>query len=142
MKKSSILLALMFWISMSACEAQTQKENPAEQPKITTRVNKEYDENGNLIRYDSLYTYEFHSGNLSPEQLDSIFHAFQPVFNQHFNRFEPQLFHNFGHDSLFFQQFFTPDFFQQQFMKQDSLLLEMMKEMDRIKNEFYFPPEK
>jgi len=26
---------------MSACEAQMQKEKPAEQPKITTRVNKE-----------------------------------------------------------------------------------------------------
>ncbi|MCB4234259.1 hypothetical protein LDL59_01710 [Kaistella anthropi] len=47
------------------------------QPIEDIKVNKEYDENGNLIRYDSTYTYYY--SNIEGDEIaaDSIFNNFR-----------------------------------------------------------------
>jgi len=46
------------------------------QPKEDIKVNKKFDENGNLIQYDSTYTYSYSSnGELESERVDSLFES-------------------------------------------------------------------
>jgi len=64
-------LAVVFQIS--SCQGQDEKqkgkEKPAVNPQTNISVNKEYDESGNLIRYDSTYSYYY--SNI--EGLETVF---------------------------------------------------------------------
>lgn len=64
-------------------------------PQIKVDVNKEVDENGNIIRYDSTYTYYY-------SNIDSAidFSSFDSIFGQQFNNG-----FNFQFNSPFFNQF-------------------------------------
>ena len=55
-------MAIMLTVTLSGCNGQKWKKEIADTAKVNTpktdiRVNKEYDENGNLIKYDSSYSY-------------------------------------------------------------------------------------
>lgn len=87
----SLILVGLFVSTLAFCQIQPQ--NPSE-PKVDIKVNREYDENGNVIRYDSTYTSTWSSpgfsgtlpdslfrfdngfGNFSMFDLDSLFHQF------------------------------------------------------------------
>ena len=55
-------------------------------PKGNWTVKKEVDENGNLIKYDSIYSYSSsgNSGNFSDESMDSLMHGFSKSMHQQF----------------------------------------------------------
>ena len=58
------ILALLLSLALFGCNGQTKNEKMAIQtdtiqPKTDIRVNREYDKNGNLIRYDSTYSYYY-----------------------------------------------------------------------------------
>lgn len=108
-------------------------------PKIDIKVEKEYDENGNIIRYDSSYTYIYTHPNGNSEELnmDSIFESFRPYFfdrgfdimHDPFNRF-------FDKDTFYQRHFFDDDFFMQQFENEMFRFEEMMQKMDSLRNRF------
>lgn len=50
-------------------------------PKVDIKVNKKYDDKGNLLEYDSVWTYESHSG-------DSIFRSSKFRFGKRSGRFD------------------------------------------------------
>lgn len=59
--KKIILVAVLLSFSLISCNAQeksqkTEQKNDSIQPEVNISVNKEYDEQGNLIRIDSTYT--------------------------------------------------------------------------------------
>lgn len=66
--------------------AQNESENHIKEPKGNWTVNKEVDENGNLVRYDSIYSYS--SGNIPegfmPKSTDSLMNSFTQKFEKHF----------------------------------------------------------
>ncbi len=113
----------------------TVKNNPT----IDIKVEKEYDENGNIIRYDSSYRYiyTYPNGNSEELNMDSIFESFRPYFFDHgfdimhdpFNRF-------FDEDTFYQRHFFDDDFFMQRFENEMFRFEEMMREMDSLRNRF------
>lgn len=63
-------------------EKEENKTNIVEVPKGTWKVDKEFDENGNLIRYDSIYSWSSNSkyNNLSSFDRDSLMQSFKTRF--------------------------------------------------------------
>ncbi|MBU0765545.1 MAG: hypothetical protein KJ607_11985 [Bacteroidetes bacterium] len=83
-------------------------------PKVDIKVNKEYDKNGNIIRYDSSYTawYNFRGGDV-PSGFDSLFFPmpYMPEFDPGMNPFD-----HFMTDPFFADDFFNHDFFRDEEM--------------------------
>jgi len=113
MKRCILLLALIFGFHCSMM-AQKSKSKPTA-PKEDIKVNREFDENGNLIKFDSIYSYSWSGDTLL---LDSIHPG---NFPDHFgNNF------NFPADSSFFElpffQGFDQPFFGPFGKQQDSIM--------------------
>ena len=98
----SLFLSVMV---LSGCKGQSNEETnnitngTINQPHTDIKVNKEYDEDGNVIRYDSTYSYYY--SNIDGDSLleDSIISNFKNYFNT-----------NFGFpSSTFFDEFFFQD---------------------------------
>jgi hypothetical protein len=82
------LTAILIILFCASTQVMAQKNVPSEK----STVNKEYDENGNLIQYDSTYVWQWNSDSSIgfPTNPDSI-------FGNHF----PEFFGNFNSDSIF-----------------------------------------
>lgn len=87
----SMMIVGLFPFSKAFCQIHTQTPN---EPKEDIKVNREYDENGNVIRYDSTYSWSWSSTGDNGTFPDSVF--------QFYNGFGS--FSSFNVDSLF-QQF-------------------------------------
>ena len=118
MKRYIILMALsvVFLISIVAQNPRSNKTQNAKQdktkPKEDIRVNREYDEKGNLIKFDSIYSYSYSSdstlkdfdfkNSTDPLGMNLKFFndsAFSQFFMKDFDSFFPEsLMQN--HDSL------------------------------------------
>jgi hypothetical protein len=110
-----IILMLLLNLTNSCTFAQ-KKEDITPKPKVHINVNKETDEHGNIIRYDSTYVWSWSNLDTNVNYLnsDSIFASF---FNRH-KRF------SFFDDSLFFKPF---SFFDDNFFNFDKDFENMMK---------------
>ncbi|MGD9991772.1 MAG: hypothetical protein AB7S69_00615 [Salinivirgaceae bacterium] len=131
-------LAVVFQIS--SCQGQDEKEKAetAVNPQTNISVNKEYDESGNLIRYDSTYSY-FYS-NVEGDTLlgDSIFQSFRNHFNQSYFFSESPFFSDFFfEDSLLHYDFYKDDFFSNRFRRDMERMDSIFRGMDSIKNQFF-----
>ena len=111
--KYIVMMALVAVLATS-CQAQEKQDGKAISQKSTTaaqqtpkgnwKVNRETDENGNLVRYDSIYSYSS-SGNydhLKPEAMDSIVNAMQGQFSAQMGNMPAMM-----GQSDFIQQFFN-----------------------------------
>lgn len=104
MKRCMFFLALLigFQLQMTAQKSKSGKVAPKED----IRVNREYDENGNLIKFDSIYSYNW-SGDttlfesISPENL-------QNLIGDHFNFFNDSSFLGKSFFDDFDKSFFSP----------------------------------
>ncbi|TYB74039.1 hypothetical protein [Bizionia myxarmorum] len=159
--KKYFLLFMVGLLSIS-CNGQKKdqkteiKENDdklVEQPKATWKVDKEFDENGNLIRYDSIYSWSSNGkfDNLSMSDKDSLMQSFKSKFFKNYSGFENEGFSAiFSQDSLFSNRFFNDDFFGSNFgndfMDIDKLRQEMIarqkKFLEKYQSEFIKPEEK
>lgn len=133
-------------------EAEENIDNIVEKPKGTWKVDKEFDENGNLIRYDSIYSWSSNDKfeNLSSIDRDSLMQSFKSRFFTNFLGFENQGFETvFSQDSLFSKHFFTDDFFDSNFgndfMDIDELTQQMItrqrKFLEKYQSEFIKPED-
>ena len=141
-------LALIVLLSLTACSGQQKeqlegKEKEAkpeiETPKGAWEVKKEYDEFGNLIRYDSVYSWSYSNikGDSVRVNLDSIMDLFRADFvgdslflwRDRFSYFPKA-------DSLFMQDFFEEDYFFRNWEEQQQDMLELMRKMDSSRNAF------
>lgn len=132
-------MTLVLW----GCSGQEKKKEETKedstQPKEISKVFKEYDEFGNLIRYDSIYSWSYSNikGDSITVNLDSIMHSFKNYFekssaikwNQDFSYFPKN-------DSLFMKDFFKDDYFFDHWEKQPLDFDEFLKKMDSTRNEF------
>lgn len=133
-------------VSLSFCSCNGQEKQPnknnlnevKQPPKEDIQVNKEYDKDGNLIKFDSTYTY-FYS-NIEKNQIveDSIFNNFRIMFDKSYP-FSNQPFFNdiFFQDSLMKYDFYKEDFFTERFKRNIERTEKMFHEMDSLKNKFF-----
>ncbi len=147
MKKMILAACLLF--SITGCNAQndnnkkekvTSGQTTQNNPKVDWKVNKQFDSNGNLIGYDSTFSWSY-STDAGGQQLggDSLMNAFKSGLGSPF----PSLFQGsfgklFMNDSLFYHDFFTNDYFFQN-MRDDKFFdhSQMTQEMDRLSNEIF-----
>ena len=129
-------------LALTSCQGQEKKESEMvkegdhkemAQPKGSWKVDREFDENGNLIRYDSIYTWSSDSlDDLSGLDRDSLLSNFESKFYSHFSRFGDL----FEPDSLFSKRFFNEDFFKsdfgEDFMELDNIRKRMMERQKRF----------
>lgn len=97
----SIFLMMIFCSVFASANAQVKVGG--KQPDERVEVNKEYDEDGNLVRYDSTYSYSYSSSGMSGVQMDSLMKQWQQQHAQMFSGFNlhaSPLFNPWATDSI------------------------------------------
>ncbi|WP_299248650.1 hypothetical protein [uncultured Lacinutrix sp.] len=133
-------------------EQEDNKTDTVKEPEGTWKVDKEFDENGNLIRYDSIYSWSSNNkfDNLSLSDRDSLMQTFKSRFFSNYSQFENQEFEDvFSQDSLFSKHFFNDDFFGSDFgndfMDIDKLTQQIIarqkKFLEKYQSEFIKPED-
>jgi len=151
--KKILFLILIFPFILMSCNGQTEANRTKKgnensrvasdlknQPHVSIKVNKQYDENGNLIAEDSSYvwTYSNVQGDSLTIPADSVWTRFQPFFNENFPSLFRQHFNNrMKNDSTFIPEFFNDDFFFHQWKNDFFDMNKMFHRMDSLKNEFF-----
>lgn len=152
MKRIAISLAL--GLSLMSCNAQEDKKNLAEEsastevnqdqkvpPKGNWKVTKEYDENGNIVKFDSVYSYSYSNINgeeANIEDVDSMIQSFRNYFKGRVPQNWDRLGINpFWEDSLIEEDFFGDDFFHNRWKADFHDMQERMLQMDSIRDEFF-----
>jgi len=128
--------------------AQTKTEKRIEElPKGKWEVHKELDENGNIIRYDSIYSWSS-SGeydNLSRINIDSLMRSHQSFVKKRFSAMRDNDFsYLFEKDSLFPKSFFEEDIFMDRFGEDFPEFETMISRMEQLQKEMmkeFFPNE-
>ncbi|OZV69809.1 hypothetical protein [Winogradskyella aurantia] len=145
MKKIMILLVAL---AMTSCNNEKKESEQPESVKQDTTivkpieswdVQKEVDEFGNLIKYDSTYTWSYSNtkGDSIQVNLDSIMDSFKGYFgkntplnwNEDFSYF-PEV------DTLLKDNFFKKDYFFDQWKQNPMSIEKMLQQMDSTRNLF------
>ena len=132
----TLKLIPLFCLLCFNCSGQDKQKSETQslKPDENITVNKEYDEHGNLTRYDSIYSYSYSSNG---KFNDSLKLQFQQHFNNH-SFFNDSFFDDFfGKDSITGGGFYPDNFFQKGFTNHNQHIQNMMKRMDSIQNLFF-----
>jgi hypothetical protein len=135
-----ILLVVAIGFGLAYCYGQdkSQEDIGGNNPKTNIKVNKEYDDQGNLIRYDSTYSYSYSTAGKDSIFNDSIFGSFRDHFNHHFLFSEDPFFKDyFFRDSLMKEDFFDDDYFMKRFQENMRQMDKLFYEMDSVKNDYF-----
>jgi hypothetical protein len=135
------MLVIAVFLGYINCNGQIVNDDTANgknNPKTDIKVNKEYDNQGNLIRYDSTYSYSYSNIGTDTILNDSIFNQFRDQFHHQFLFSEDPFFKDFFfQDSIMKDDFFNDDFFMKRFKENMNQMDNLFQEMDSVKNEFY-----
>lgn len=141
--KTHVLVVLCGIIILSIGNVHAQMTN-SPQPQVDIKVDKEYDENGNVIRYDSTYSEVYNFQGETPFDLDSLFRNHMKSFRD-FGIREDALFpfdnDFFGADDFFNgTDLFNSDFFgadiMNEFSKHLGQINSLLQEFDsQMKNQ-------
>lgn len=143
MKK--LALFLLMALSFFNCQSQNNKAKTKKEvtkdtikPQTKIKVNKQYDEFGNLISMDSTYTY-FYSNIKGDSLLESdIFNKFKLDFNKQFMPLDSMFMQDIFKGSPFKNHnFYTDDFFRDNFKSHQKRIDKLLQQMDSVKNNFY-----
>jgi hypothetical protein len=104
-------------------------------PKTDIRVNKKYDDKGNLIEFDSTYSYFYSNPHLKGNILaDSLINDLKLPLKNNFDENMNSIFFN---DSLFKYDFFNNDYFSKRFEMNRKQIENMFHQMDSVKSEMF-----
>jgi hypothetical protein len=107
-------------------------------PKINIRVNRHYDDKGNITGFDSTYSSYYSNIGHDTIAMDTLINRFDNYFRKsHSLLFDRQFNNLFFQDSLLYPDFFHKDFFQKRYELNTPYLRDMMQRMDSVKNSFY-----
>jgi len=141
--KKTIMFTVFVSLMLVSCNGQNKLEKTTDKkdtikPEIDINVHKEYDENGNLIRVDSTYTY-FYSNIKNDSLLEKeIFDRFKLNFKGHFKPIDSLFMEDFYKDEPFnLDNFYTDEFFKDNFKFHQKRIDDIFKQMDSLKNSFY-----
>ncbi len=149
MKKTFLVLLLLGTImgcraqdEPSRKDAKAMEREDENKPKVDWKVNKQYDDKGNLVRYDSTYSWSY-SGKWGAESpaADSIMNSFKKHFGQGFPSFFGHGFTDAWSDSSFYQGFMEPGYLLNRLDNSYSDMEEMMHTLDSIGNSFFGEPD-
>jgi len=139
--RTTILAVLAVSIALTGCNGQTlnkESKSKGTAPQTNIKVNKEYDKNGNLIRFDSAYSSYY--SNIKGDSIlkDSIFNNFKSQFNNnYFFSNQPYFKDFFFADSLLKYDFYKKDFFYNRFRQNMERMDSLFRGMDIVKNDYF-----
>jgi hypothetical protein len=137
MKHRTIISGFLLGIFLSSCQAQPFKQDGENtniiKPKHNYSVNKTYDKEGNLIAYDSTYTYSYSTFEDDTLMPDTLLNSFRKQFNESYFFSEDPFFSDFYFDDSFMPN----DFFTRRFRENMRQMDALFQGMDSIKNEFF-----
>jgi hypothetical protein len=139
--KQIFIAVLVVSMTLFSCSGQTKnKENKVKDnlPQTNIKVNKEYDKNGNIVKYDSSYSSYYSNIKGDTVLKDSIFRDFKNQFNQsYFFSSKPYFKNFFFEDSLLKYDFYKKDFFYNRFRQNMERMDSLFRGMDIMKNDFF-----
>jgi len=121
---STILLAGLITFAQNRHDS-IQSSNPSK-PDVHYKVNKVYDSHGNLIRYDSIYSYQS-QGPQSMVKADSLFHRMMPGMGAAFSNIS---------DSAMMANFFNRPGFSAGWQSAMKQMRKEMQMMDSVNQAF------
>lgn len=149
----TIFLTLLTIVALAAtsCKQDTRAQDTASldgnrramsdttnQPKVNIKVNRRFDDKGNLLAFDSTYSSYYSNIKGDTLRMDSLMKSFDTWFGRnHSPLFDRQFNSLFFDDTLRSQDFFHNDFFMKRYELNDRYLRDMMHRMDSLKNGFY-----
>jgi hypothetical protein len=143
-KMKKLIIGIFLFTFLTSCSAQenNQLSNTSDsldnKPQTKIIVNKEYDEEGNLIKFDSTYSFFYSNVERDSSFADSTYSIFQnDFFNSFPNVQRPFLDDMFFEDSLLTYDFYKDDFFSNRFKLNRKKFDKLFQGMDSLKNEFY-----
>jgi hypothetical protein len=133
---------------LSSCHEKTNGQNSTDanhasvdstyKPHVNVKVNRHYDDKGNIVGFDSTYTSYYSNLQSDTAEMDSLMHRFDRYFDRdHFSFFRQQFDPLFFNDSTRYPDFFHKDYFLKRYELNDAYMRNMMERMDSIKNKFY-----
>ena len=151
-----LALLLVLPIFLSSCHEKKGQQDQEERdrtssvskdslsnPKVNIKVNKRYDDKGNVIGFDSAYTSFYSNIQGDTSRMDSLMGSFDRYFKRDHSLFFDNQFNSlFFNDSTRYHDFFHDDFFMKRYELNDHYLRDMMGRMDSIKNHFYYEQSK
>ena len=109
-------------------------------PKTDIRVNKKYDDKGNLVQYDSSYSYFYLSPGFGNSSIisDSLFSNLKtPLRNNYKGLLENNMDSIFFNDTLFKYDFYNNDYFSKRYQMNMQRFENMFRQMDSIKSNMF-----
>lgn len=153
-KMKKVILFLFVAILATSCNAQDSKhqeesiakakvEGETTLPKGSWKVSKELDENGNVIRYDSIYTWSSSKGSkaLNNIENDSLLQKMQSIMQKQFSMFKSKGHSNFTENDSIMRQFFSEDFFRNEMPSNFLNIQDIMKRMEAMRQQFFYNRE-
>jgi hypothetical protein len=136
--KRNGLVAIAFSLLMMSCNGQTrsgdsQKISDANKPKVSIRVNKKYDKNGNVIGYDSTYSSVYSNVKNDTIMRDSLMRIFD---KKNLFTSEPFFKHFFADDSAM-NDLLSKDFLSKSFGNNIGNIDSMLQGMNMFKDDFF-----
>jgi hypothetical protein len=109
-------------------------------PKTDVKVNKKYDDKGNLIQYDSSYSYFYSSPGRGRSSIssDSLFGNLKGSLRENYRSLlDRNMDSIFFNDTLFKYDFLNKDYFSQRFQLNMQQFENMFRQMDSIKSDMF-----
>jgi hypothetical protein len=143
------LIALFFCTSCNErSEAQTMADGKKKttaptdslsKPKVNIKVNRHFDDKGNMVGFDSTYSTFYSNMNGDTMKMDSLMKSFDRYFYRDHSSLMDRHFNDlFFTDSLRYPDFFHRDFFMKRYELNDAYMRDMMRGMDSLKNRFFY----
>jgi len=145
MKKALLIVTLS--LGIVGCHAQSEvnnKDSAAQysteqnKPQVSCKVNRQFDENGHLIRFDSTFSWSFSGNAAEMPGADSVLDAFRKQFSSGFLSFYGERFGLAGwSDSLFSGRLVNPGLFLDK--HQDSYIgtTDFISKLDSLCSSFF-----
>lgn len=137
------LIAIALSITLMSCNGQTGKQKGESNkitgsPQTSIKVDKKYDDKGNLIQFDSTYSSYYSNIRDDKHLRDSIFNSFRnSLNNKYFFSRDPYFNDLFFEDSLLKYDFYKKDFFANRFKNNMRRMDSLFWGMDSLKNSFF-----
>jgi hypothetical protein len=137
------IIAIAISITLVSCNGQKTKQDKESKEELNTpqtniKVDKQYDKNGNLLKFDSTYSYYYSNVKSDTNLRDSIFNDFKNQFNQRYFFSKDRYFNDFFFvDSLLKYDFYKKDFFINRYRNNMNRIDSLFRSMDSLKNSFF-----
>jgi hypothetical protein len=139
-KLLSIMVVALFTFGCNAQSVDQSEKSTENKPEEHWKVDKQLDENGNVIRYDSTYTWSYSNidGDSVNVNVDSLMHSFENYFNDRMPAVFGQSFMDpMLNDSLLRRDFFADNYFNDRFKDEFFDVDKMLQQMDSLRSQFF-----